>query len=134
MDALNTTPVRRTAGLAALSLALLLGCGHAPVATLSDDAVVAPAVEDVLRERRQVQQALSSDPLAEEVRPELAQAVAWLDRAEMMAAAEEVDAPRLTLLLEAIEGQLVMIKTHFDRRKAEQAAGLGATGGQDVGN
>jgi len=58
------------------------------------------------------------------VRKELRLATQWLDRAEGLIAQPDEDAARVSLLLDAAEGQLVMLKTYFDRRAAEEASGI----------
>lgn len=111
--------------VAALALALGLGaCAGAPQATLADDAAEPAPAEARVEQDRLVLRALGSHPRAEETRGELARASKWLDQAESLAAAPEPDGRRVRLLLDAVEGQLVMVKTWYDRRAAEEAAGV----------
>lgn len=115
------------AAAVAVVAALALGaCATPPRATLADDAAEAPPPEDTLRQQRQVHRALSLHPLASEVRGDLDLAAGWLDRAEDLTAGDDEARARLPLLLAAIDGQLVMIKTHYDRDAAERESGVAA--------
>lgn len=114
-----------TRGALAVAVAIALGaCAGGPRATLTDDAVEAPAPAARVAQDRLVLRALGSHPRAEEVRGDLARVSKWLDQAESLAAAPDPDARRVGLLLDAAEGGLVMVKTWYDRRAAEEAVGV----------
>jgi len=123
-------PRRRGAGpllrcaIAALAIAGLGACASAPLATLADDAPPPTAVDETLRQQRQVHRALAQHPAASAAKEDLALASEWLERAEDIAAGDRGDEGLLTLLLETIEGQHIMIKTFYDRRAAEEATGV----------
>ncbi len=112
-----------------LALLLLLGatsCAPARVASLRDDAPEAVDVEVSLERLRQVRRALAGHPLAAERSAELDQTADWLDRAEDLSVARKVDTERLALVMQAVEAQLVAVKSYYDRRAADEALGLPA--------
>lgn len=114
-------------GIRFLALLLLLGavsCAPARVASLRDDAPEAVDVEVSLERLRQAHRALAGHPLAADRRPELDQAADWLDRAEDLAVARKVDTERLALVMQAVEAELVAVKSYYDRKAADEALGL----------
>lgn len=101
----------------------LAGCGTTKQASLSDDAYVPRASVESLSEYRSVYGLLSQHPLASEMTEELGRVEEWLGAAEQLAGAKEHDASLVRLYVEAIGGELVVVKTWYDLRASEARAG-----------
>lgn len=94
---------------------LLLGCGASQQAQL----VAKRSVDERLQTYTTVLSTLRTHPQAEGVRLELDQAGGWLRRAEALSVSPEgVLSPRMDLLLDVVDGQLVRIKAELGRQAA----------------
>lgn len=95
------------------------GLGCAATALVEPFYVARPAGhEDRLQNHRYVLREARAHPLASEVGRELDLAETWIERADRLVVVD--DDARLELYLEAIEGQLVLVRTHYARREAER--------------
>lgn len=93
--------------------ALTTGC-----ATSSQQQEFQQSADDKLYDYRTILREQRAHPLSAEVARELDLVDVWLGRAERMIAEEE-DEEMLDLQLQAIEGQLVQVRSYYARREAE---------------
>lgn len=84
-----------------------------------DDDVTQKSRDELLFDYRVVTRELSASKWAPEVSRDLDLARVWLGRAERLLDEERPDTERVDLLLLALDGQLVRIKTYYARRAEE---------------
>ena len=110
---------RRTRRLLTALLALtLLGLSAACATGQGAEGQVEQSVDDKIYDYRTVLRQLRAHPQAEEAGRELDLVEVWLGRVERLQADEE-DEELVELYLEAIEGQLVQVRSYYARREAE---------------
>lgn len=96
-----------------------LRCASAP-APLPFELPTPASREDRLQDHRFVLREARAHPLADELGRELDLAETWIKRADRLLMLDDGgEDARLDLYLEAIEGQLVLVRTAFARREAE---------------
>ncbi len=102
-----------------LSLLLpLAACAH-KTATL-DDNITNKSTEELLFDYRTTLNTLREEPFAKETARELDMAQIWMERAERLLDAKKPDQAQIDLLLLAVEGQLIQIRSTHARREAEE--------------
>ncbi len=101
-----------------LSPLTLTGCASS---SSRDDAyTIAKGPEERLQDYRAVARSLREHPEALAQGPDLDLADTWITRADRMITDADHDQEHLALMLDAIEGQLVMVRTSLTRRDAER--------------
>lgn len=104
--------VMHTALLCAL---VLMGCG----ASQQERLIAKRSLDERLQTYTTVLSTLRAHPRAEAVKIELDQAGGWLRRAEALSVSPEgALGPRMDLLLDVVDGQLVRIKAELGRQTA----------------
>lgn len=96
-------------------IGLSTACASSPRA---DEENVQQSVDDKIYDYRTVLRQLRGHEVAAEAARELDLVDLWLDRVERMIADEE-DEELIELQLQAIEGQLVRVRSYYARREAE---------------
>lgn len=98
---------------ALVTLLGLAGCAAAPLRE-------AEAPRDAVTNLRAALATMSDDELSRVVRLELTRAGAWLSEADA-AIAKDAEPEKVALLIELSRGQLVLVKSIVERKKAEAA-------------
>lgn len=106
-----------TGTLCALVL-LTSACASTP--KTPDDDVTRRTVDQRLLDARTVHRRLLRHPDAPRHERELEQASVWISRVEILMSDEDHDPAQLDLLLDTIEGQLVMVRASYSARTASQ--------------
>lgn len=100
-------------------LIALSGAACAGSAKVVDDYQGAKTVDERLSDMRAVLRNQRGHRFAGEMNAELERAGVWIDRADRMVADGEGHSEKVELYLQAIEGQLVLVRSHYARREAE---------------
>lgn len=105
-----------TLGLAAfIAVGTLTACG----ASQAEQLIAKRSVDERLQTYATVLSQLGASPEAEKTRIELDQAAGWLRRAEALSVTPEgATSPRMDVLLDVIDGQLVRVKAEQARQAA----------------
>jgi hypothetical protein len=106
-----------------LTLATQLACGSSTNIPPPKGAA-AEATSDELAKYRGKLAELKAHRLAPEVAAELERAADWLETAKTLGTADP-DSKRARLYLDAVRSHLVFVQSHYARREAEDAAGVG---------
>lgn len=107
------------AGMLCALVTLTTACSGAP--KTPDDDVTQRTVDQRLLDARTVHRRLLRHDDAPRHERELEQASVWISRVEILMSDADHDPAQLDLLLDTIEGQLIMIRTSYDARTARQA-------------
>jgi hypothetical protein len=83
-----------------------------------DDQLTVQSPEERIFELRSVHRELSEHPEAKLVARDLDLASSWLERASQLSADPKHDPARLTLFIQAAEGQLIQIQTFYASKTA----------------
>jgi len=97
-----------------------IGCGAAPRDPDTPDTVELGVKERVLQFRTTLR-GLRDAPFAKEAAPDLDMAESWLTDADAELRIEDPNEEHVELLLEAVRGQLVKVRSFYGRRESETA-------------
>jgi len=97
-----------------------VGCGAAPADPDTPATVELGGKERVIQLRTTLR-ALRDAPFAKEAAPDLDMAESWLADADAELRSEDRKDARFELLLEAVHGQLVKVRSFYGRRESEAA-------------
>ena len=109
---------RRWLGMVLLILLVGASVATTGCATSSQQQEFQQSADDKLYDYRTILREQRAHPLSAEVARELDLVEVWLGRAERMIAEEE-DEEMLDLQLQAIEGQLIQVRSYYAKREAE---------------
>lgn len=109
---------RLLSALVACALLIAAGCASAPQL---DETIPEVSAQDQLQSYRAIVRALREHPYHELVQQELDRVDGWMIEVSQRLAQDEVDGPRVALLMEVIQAQLVETRARLASLEAERA-------------